>query len=202
MSEVATLDLNGNEFFDGVFRENLKERKILLNDDITQDVVEKVIMQILKFNTEDKGLPIGNRKEIKIYLNSCGGEIANGYALIDVIKASKTPVHIICLGYAYSMGGLILISAKKRSAFKNSTILLHDGSMGASSSGSKFKDIAKFYEKMDDRIKAFVLENTKMTSEFYDSKYEKEYYMYADEAKENGIIDNIIGEDVDIDDVI
>lgn len=194
---------NTSNFMDKVFEDNLKERKILLNEDITDFVIERIVLQILKFNKEDKGLPVEKRKPIYLYLNSCGGEIANGYAIIDAIQTSKTPVYGVVMAYAYSMGGLIILACHKKYAFKNSTILLHDGAMGAVTSGSKFKDIAKFYDTMNDRIKEFVVANSKMTPEFYDSKYEKEFYMYADkEAKELGIIDYIIGEDCDLDEVI
>lgn len=194
--------MGGSPFFDKVFEENLKERKIILNEDITEDAVEKVILQILKYNTEDKGLPVEKRKEIKLYINSVGGEVANGYGIIDAIKVSKTPIHGIVLSYAYSMGGLIILACHKRSAFENATILLHDGNCGASSSGSKFKDIAKFYEEMDERIKKFVLGHSKMSSDFYESKRDREFYMYAEQAKELGIIDFVIGQDIDLDEVI
>jgi ATP-dependent Clp protease protease subunit len=192
-----------NNFIDKVFEESLNERKIILNEDISEYVIERVVVQILKFNKQDKGLPIEQRKPIYLYINSCGGEIANGYAIIDTIETSKTPVYGVVIGYAYSMGGLILLACHKKIGFKNSTILLHDGSMGVSTSGSKSKDVAKFYDTLNDRIKEFVVSKTKMTPEFYDSKYEKEFYMYANaEAKELGVIDFIVGEDVDLDEII
>jgi len=203
MGEVAMELLDNNDFFDKTFEEFLNDRVIILNNDITQDVVEQVVLQIMKFNKQDKDLPVEKRKIIKLVVNSCGGEVANGYSIIDIVKASKTPIHAILLGYAYSMASLIYISAHKKYALKNSTIMLHDGNVGASSSGSKFKDIAKFFDKMDERIKQFVLDNTKMTSEYYDSKYEKEFYFYADEeGKELGIVDFIIGEDCELDEII
>jgi len=202
MEEVLSVS-GGVSFFDKVFEENLKNRKLIFNDDVDQDVVETIVLQIFKCNKEDKDIPIEKRKPIYIYINSMGGEIANGYIIIDAIECSKTPVYAVVLGYAYSMGGLILLAAKKKYAFRNSTILLHDGSMGAVTSGSKFKDIAKFYDTMNERIKEFVLSKTKMTPEYYDSKYEKEFYMYADaEAKELGIVDYIIGEDCELDEIL
>jgi ATP-dependent Clp protease protease subunit len=194
---------SGNSFFDRVFEESLRDRVIVLNSEITQDVIEMVVLQILKFNKEDKNLPIENRKRIKLYINSCGGEVASGYTIIDSILASKTPVDGVLLGYGYSMGSLIYLACDRKYAFINSTILIHDGNVGASSSGSKFKDIAKFYDKMDDRIKKYVLSRTKMTPEFYDAKYEKEFYIYADEeGRELGIVDKIIGVDCDLDEIL
>lgn len=194
---------NESSFYEKVFTENLQDRKIIFNDEVTQNVVEDIVLQIFKYNKEDKDIPIEKRKPIFLYINSVGGEIGNGFVIIDAIEASKTPVYAVVLAYAYSMGGLLLLAAKKKYAFKNSTILLHDGSMGAVTSGGKFKDIAKFYDTMGERIKEYVLSNTKMTSEFYDIKYEKEFYMYADtEAKELGIVDYIIGVDCELDEIL
>ena len=68
--------------------------------------------------------------------------------------------------------------------------------IGATNSASKMKDTMKFFDALDDRIKQFVLDNTKMTSEFYDEIYEKEYYIFGNkEGKDLGIIDYVIGED-------
>ena len=201
MSEV----LIGNstpDFFDKCFDENLKERRLILNEEITQDIIEKIVLQIIKFNKEDIGKSILDRKPIILYINSLGGEVANGCMILDIIKTSKTPVYGVALAYTYSMGALILLATHKRYAFDNSTILIHDGSMGVSTSGSKFKDVAKFYDNMNERIKKFVLSRTNMTSEFYDSKYEKEFYLYADEGKEHGIIDSIIGIDCELDEIL
>ena len=90
----------------------------------------------------------------------------------------------------------------KTYAFPDSVLLLHDGSTGAQSSSRKMKDITNFYDKLDNRVKKFVLDNTNITEEFYEEIADREYYMFADEAKELGIVDYIIGEDVDLDEIL
>ena len=201
---MAELLLSGgwNGFFDKIFDENLKDRKIIINNEIDQDLIETAVLQIMKFNKEDKDIPVEKRKPIFIYVNSLGGEVPNGFCLIDAIETSKTPVYGVVFGYAYSMGALILLATHKRFAFKNSTVLIHDGTQGAITTGSKFKDIAKFYDEMDTRIKDFVLKNTDIDSDFYDAKYQSEFYFYSDKGKELGVIDHIIGVDVDLDEIL
>jgi ATP-dependent Clp protease protease subunit len=188
---------SSERFFDKVFEEHMKQRKIILNDEIGIDVIEMISLQIIKWNGEDKDIPVKKRKPIKIYINSNGGDVISGFNVVDIIQNSKTPVIGIVMGMAYSMGALILLSCPKRYAYKNSTVLIHDGNAGASGSGRKFQDISKFYEKLDDRIKTFILTSTTMSEEFYENMADRELYMFADEAKEYGIIHGIIGVDVD-----
>lgn len=191
-----------NSRLDNIIQEGLKERKILLNFEITDSVVEEISWHILRWNAEDKNIPTDKRKPIIIYINSVGGDVANAFNVIDVIRLSKTPVIGVVMGYAYSCGALILLACHKRYGFELSTYLIHDGVAGASSSAGKFKDIAKFYDDMDNRIKDLVLLRTKMTEEFYNQKYASEFYFFSDEAKELGVIDGIIGQDVSLDEII
>ena len=116
---------------------------------------------------------------------------------VDVIQASETPVYTVCFSDCASMGFHIFISGHKRYAFKNSILLIHDGEITVNNSSSKAKDTMKFFETLDKRIKNHVTSSTKITNEFYDSIYDKEYYIYAnEEGKELGCVDYIIGEDV------
>lgn len=182
-------------FEEYTYWENLKNRKIILNDSVNDTLVEKVIMQIFKFNDEDdiKGLPVEKRKPIEIFLNCEGGDVLIGMTLVDVIKNSKTPVHTIALGMACSMGGLILMAGHKRFAYSSSTILLHDGSLHLASSSKKAKQTMEYYDKLEIKIKNFILLNTKISEELYDQKSSDEWYMLGDEALEFGIIDKVIG---------
>lgn len=187
---------------DKVYVENLKDRVIIINQDIDENIVEMATMQIIKFNKEDKDIPADQRKPIRIYVSSNGGSIADGFTLIDVMLQSKTPVHTLNLSKAYSMGFLIMLAGSKRAAFSNSTFLLHDGMKGEISTGSKFKDTAKFYDELDDRIKQYVLGRTTIESKVYDKNFAREWYMYSDEAKKLGVINSIVGEDIDLDEIL
>lgn len=172
--------------------EFLQERAIILNDEITNDIVELVIMQIIKINNEDKHLPVKERKPIVIYLNTPGGLLFVGMALCDVIRQSKTPVHIHALGYACSMGSLILACGHKRIAYENTIVMIHEGGISLDGTIGQVKDIMEFSKKTEERAKKIILDNTKITEEKYDSMTRKDWWMYADEALELGIIDEII----------
>ena len=143
------------------------------------------------------------RKFASYYL---GGNILvnsiDGFNFVDVIRGSKTRVVGVCFGLAASMGYHILLACHDRIAFKNSILLQHDGEISIQNSTSKAKDTMKFFDSMEQRTKDYVLSRTNMTEEFYDKIYDQEYWMYANEAKELGCIDKIIGEDVDLDNIL
>lgn len=192
---------SSNETIDALFQEYYENRILVINQTITSSIVENYVLWILKWNKEDKDLPIDKRKKITIYISSEGGSVYDGQILVDTILASKTPVRAVGMFIA-SMAYLIYLACDERYAFKNATFLMHDGEFSLQNSGSKFKDTVKFFDEMDKRTKAFVLERTNIDEEFYDKVYDQEFWMYANKAKELGIVDKIIGEDCDIDEVL
>ena len=202
VNEEALLNLGGKTFIDEVFEDNLKERKVILNQPVDENIVEMITVQILKWNKEDKTKKIEDRKPILIYINTGGGDVFTGLNLCDVIKYSKTPIHGVILAYAYSMGGVIFLSTHKKYMFPNSSVLIHDGSTTLSGSSGKVKDLQKFYSKVDDRLKHAIIDNCNITSEEYDDNADREQYMLADECKEKGICDFIVGVDCSIEEVI
>ena len=100
---------------------DIEERRLFINENIDSEIVDTIVYHILRYNREDKDIPIENRKPILLYINSNGGSVPDGYALIDAIMISKTPVYTINQGYCYSMGFLIYIAGKRRFAMPNST---------------------------------------------------------------------------------
>lgn len=184
------------------YLQDLKQRKLFLNDGISQETVAEIVKHILQFNCEDRDVAVENRKPILLYVVSNGGEVDAGYELIDVIQNSKTPVYTINLGYQYSMGFLIGLAGHKRYATKNAKFLHHDGSNYVYDSGAKVQDRIRFDARVEERTKEYVLSRSNLTPEEYDAKFRVEWYMFADEAKERGFCDYIIGEDCDLDEVI
>lgn len=182
----------------------LKQRKLFLNCDIDQFSVEDPIKHIMQFNREDAGKPPEERQPILLYVTSAGGSVDAGFALIDVIMNSVTPVYTINLGYQYSMGFLIGLAGHKRFAMPNARFLMHDGQNMVWDSSAKVQDQLEFNKKAEARIKKYIISRTggKLTSDEYDSKYRVEWYLFAEEAKENGFCDYIIGEDCGIGEVI
>ena len=184
-------------------KKHLAERKIILNVPIEENVLEDISLYILSWNKEDKDIPENKRQPIWLYINSPGGSVIDGWNVIDVITNSKTPVYTVCFSECASMAFHIFISGHKRYCFKNSILLIHDGQVSINNSSSKAKDTMKFIENLDERVKNHVLSHTTISSDFYDSIYDTEYYLFGDaEGKELGCVDYIIGEDVPMDKIL
>lgn len=194
--------VKGGLIDDLFYLKDLKQRKLFLNMDIDQLSVEDIVRHIMQINKEDKGIEPSKRTPILLYVTSNGGEVDSGFELIDVIMSSQTPVYTINLGYQYSMGFLIGLAGHKRYATRNAKFLMHDGSNFVWDSGMKAQDRMDFQKKIEGRIRQYVLSRSKVTDEEYDSKLRVEWYMFADEAKEKGFVDYILGEDCDISEIV
>lgn len=202
MFDVEKVLIDGGMIDELFYLQDLKQRKLFLNVDIEQLSVHDIVKHIMQFNKEDKGLAVEERDPILLYVTSNGGEVDSGFELIDVIMNSKTPVYTINLGYQYSMGFLIGLAGHKRYATRNAKFLMHDGSNLIYNSGAKAQDQMEFQKKVEERIKQYILSRSKLTSDEYDSKLRIEWYLFADEAKEKGFVDFILGEDCDINEII
>lgn len=181
---------------------DMQQRKIWLHAGIDIESVSGAIHNIYQYNREDAELPVESRKPILLYVASNGGEVNAGFALIDAIQTSKTPVYTINTGYWYSMGFLIGLAGQKRFAMPNATFLMHDGSNFIWTSGSKAQDQADFNRRVEARVKQYILDHSNLTSKEYDKKQRVEWYLFADEAKEKGFIDHIVGVDCDINTIV
>ena len=183
--------------------EDLEERRLYINSVIDEEIVDTIVYHIMRYNREDKGIDVSKRTPIKLYINSGGGDTYNGYALISAIQSSITPIYTINQGMCASMAFLIFIASDKRFSMKNSTFLMHEGMNGGFDNTSKMRERIEFETGELERLtKNFVLENTKITNELYDEKYRAEWYMLPTMAKEQGIVDYIVGVDCTIDEIL
>ena len=161
--------------------------------------VGQIILDILEYNREDEGKPIAERKPIKLYINSPGGEVVEGFPLISTIELSKTPVYTINIGQWSSMSFLIGITGHKRFALPYTTFLLHDGSTVNYGTTTKALDKAKFDGRFEQEVvKPHVLKHSNMTSAEYDGLLRVEYYMLPQDAKSHHFIDHIIDDIKDL----
>lgn len=205
MSDLLLPLLGGNndDLYTETIKENLKNRVLVFNDEVNDNIVENYILHIFKWNREDKDIDPSKRKKITLIINSPGGDCMIGFGgMVNCIEQSKTPIVAVGIGLVASMAFHIYITCKERYAFKDTILLMHDGEQSAASSGGKFKDIARFFENMDNRTKQHVLKYTNIDEEFYDDHQDREFYIYADDAKELGCVDKIIGIDCDLDEII
>jgi ATP-dependent Clp protease protease subunit len=187
---------------DWFYLNEVKQRKLFICSEIEQCTISDAVRHIIQYNMEDKGKDIEERKPIILYVISNGGNVDDGFELIDMIINSKTPVYTVNLGYQYSMGFLIGLAGHKRFAMEHAKFLMHDGSNFSWGSSAKVQDRMKFQERAELRIKEYILSRTKITNEEYDKNFRVEWYMFADEAKEKGCCDYIIGSDCELDDVL
>lgn len=169
----------------------LQERKILINDIISENTIEKVVMPLLRMDNDGSG------KKITIYINTNGGSVYDGLVLCDIIGQLKTETEVIVLGYAFSMGSIILMSGRNnpnvtRKCYPFSTALIHGGSAYISGFSSQVKDYFKFNEKFEKRIADFIVSHTNLTDDDYAAIERYEAYMDSDEMLEKGLVDEII----------
>lgn len=182
--------------------EDLENRRLYLNSDIDENVIDSIVYHIIRYNRIDKGIPQEQRKPIILYINSPGGSVADGYGVIDVILTSKTPIYTVNIANCLSMALLIFIAGHKRYAMPHSEFLLHDGASGGFDSSNKMQDRMKFEsEQIESMTKDFIVKNTKITNEQYEMNLRKEWYFLPKEGKELGVVDCIVGEDCSVEEI-
>jgi ATP-dependent Clp protease protease subunit len=174
---------------------SFKNRSILLKDIKSNSTGSNIYQDILLWNIIDKNKSEKKREPIKIYIDSWGGSLIDGFEIIDAIKASKTPVYTIVTGAAYSCGLMIAMAGHKRFAYPRSSFLMHEGSIGSEiQDAHKFKKYAEFYNVQLDQMKQFIIEHSKITDEEYDKLSKDDNWFTADQALEKGFIDEITKE--------
>lgn len=194
------------------FYHSLEDRRIYLHGEISRidseydgdlHVVSKtsaIVEEIINFNRIDEAIAPELRKPIRLYINSPGGDVHEGYPVISAIELSKTPVYTINIGMWCSMAFLIGIAGHKRFSLPNMLFLMHDGMNAAIDSGSKVQDKMKFDERFQDEIiKGHILKHSHMDAAEYDNLKRVEYYMLPPDALKHGFIDEIV---TDIDTIL
>ena len=165
--------------------------------DIDEEIGEAVETLIRFWNRIDKenGVAIQNREPIKIYINSNGGDLHATFTMIDAIQMYQTPVYTINIGTAFSGGFFTFIAGHKRFAYPNATFLYHEGSTGGGrQDAGKFRNYASFYENLMARLQKITLKYTNITEEEYEKHRNDDWWIFADEAIEKGICDEIIND--------
>ena len=194
--EYTDLELPPPELVE--FYRRLSDREIVWNDIITDCMID-VPLYIIKWNKEDANVPVEERKPIKIFINTNGGDLSVTMLTASVIALSKTPVITIGMGRAYSGGALLLMSGHKRLIFDSTSVLIHDGSSGAIGDSGKVLDSLEFTKDSEDRVIQFILSHTRITSELMKENYRRDWYMFSEDAIYYGVADKII---TDIDEVL
>ena len=193
MSYVPTVieqSSRGERSFD-IFSRLLRERIIFLGTPVDDMVANLIVAQMLFLESEDPD------KEISLYINSPGGSVTDGLAIIDTMNYIKCPVKTICLGLAASFGAVLLANGEKgkRYATPNAEILIHQpliGGHGISGQTTDIKIHADQMIKTRERLTKILAEKTGQPLEKVMEDTERDHYMTAEEALEYGLIDEIL----------
>lgn len=173
------------------YYKNLQNRTIVINNQITADIVESVMLPLIEMDNDGSGKPI------TIRLSTIGGSLFDGITLCDIIDKLKTPTTIIVQTYAYSMGGIILMAGfnnpnVKKVCYPHSTALLHAGGTYLEGNASSVKDQFHFNERFEQKLKNYTLSHSKISEEEYDAMERYEWYMDADTMLSKGLVDEIL----------
>lgn len=203
---MEELLLGGNtgldELVSEIVKANYSNRRLIINADIDDGLLESICLYILKFNAEDKNIPVEKREPIWIILNSAGGSVTFGMGLLDCIKNSITPVYCLVIGIAASMASYIPMVCNNSYIMPNGVICIHDGQTGIIQTSRKANDTMNFYNSCDERLHNIILETTNITEDFLEDIADREYYIFSEKAKELGIVKNIVGVDCTLDEVL
>lgn len=171
-----------------IYSRLLKDRIIFLAGPIVDQVANSIIAQLLFLEHEDP------KKDITLYINSPGGVVTAGLAIYDTIQHIKPDVSTICVGMAASMGAVLLTAGKKGKRFSlpNSEILLHQVLGGVEGQAVEVEIAARQILKIKDKLNQILAKHTGQSISKIEKETDRDFYLSASEAKEYGIIDEII----------
>lgn len=177
----------GERAFD-IYSRLLKERIIFLAGPIDDDVANIVIAQLLFLEAEDP------KKDITLYINSPGGQIQSGLAIVDAMHHVKPDVATVCMGMAASMAATILSQGKKgkRYSLPNSEVMIHQPLTGVEGQASDIQITAKHILKLKEKLTQMMADVTGQPYKKVEADKDRDYWMSAEEAKKYGIIDQIL----------
>ncbi len=166
----------------------LKTRSVMLSGEINKDLSEKIINQLLILEQDD------SEKEIKIFINSPGGDVDAGYAIYDMVRFISCPVLMIGTGLVASAASLVLLAVDKerRVGLPNSTYLIHQPMSGMKGVASDIEIYSKQIEKLRLKLDTVIADATGKTVEEVNKDTERDHWLFSEEALEYGLISKIV----------
>ena len=187
-------DEKDNKRFDPIGEKLMKSRIIMITDVITKRLAQRTIGQLLILEQEDP------EKEIKVFINSPGGDADAGFAIYDMMKFIKPKIKNVCAGVAASAAVIILLGTGKenRVSLPNSRILIHQPSTGVHGTASDIQIEASEILKCREKINRMISDETNREFEKVENDTKRNYWMSAEEAVEYGLISKIIKTNSDL----
>jgi ATP-dependent Clp protease, protease subunit len=171
-----------------IFSRLLMDRIIFLGTPINDDVANVVIAQLLFLESDNP------EKDVFMYINSPGGSVSAGMGIYDTMQFMKAPVNTICMGMAASMGSFLLTAGRpgKRSALPHSRVMIHQPSGGSQGTASDIEIQAREILYLRSKMNELYSKHTGRPVEQIERDMDRDRYMSAEEAKQYGLIDNVI----------
>lgn len=171
-----------------IYSRLLKDRIIMLSGQVTDDLANSIIAQLLFLDAQD------SEKDIYLYINSPGGSVTAGLAIFDTMNFIKADVQTIVMGMAASMGSFLLTAGEKgkRFALPNAEIMIHQPLGGAQGQATEIEIAARHILKTRERLNKILSERTGQPIEVIEKDTDRDNFMSAEEAKEYGLIDAVM----------
>ncbi len=171
-----------------IYSRLLKERIVFLGGPIDGEVANLVIAQFLYHASEDP------KKDISFYINSPGGQVSAGFAILDTMNHIQPNVSTVCVGMAASMAAVLLSAGEKgkRYALPNAEIMIHQPHGGAEGQAADIEITAKQIIKMRERLNKILAKNTGQKIDRIEKDVDRDYFMSSDEALKYGVIDKVL----------
>lgn len=184
---VVEQTARGERAFD-IYSRLLKERIIFLTGTVFDEVSALICAQLLFLESENPS------KDIAFYINSPGGVVSSGLAVYDTMQYIRSPVSTVCIGQAASMGSLLLCAGAKdkRFALPNARIMVHQPSGGAQGQATDIEIQAREILTLRKRLNEIYVHHTGQPIEAIQSKLERDSYMSAEEARDFGLVDQVV----------
>lgn len=190
MHETANLTLADPSLVN--FYHDIENRIYWLSDEINSYTFD-LVQYIVRWNREDKDIPVEQRKPIRLVVDCNGGILSVSETISNIIQMSKTPIYGIAMGFVASGASLLYLACHKKYAMPNVVFLLHKG--GCSGVGGSFDEVLAFmrdYEKQMEAMMDFYSEHTLFTPEEIMENIQTDWYVRLPEAQEKGLVDEII----------
>ena len=190
---VQSIDPATYQYFDKLFN----QRTIIFNQEVDERIVERVAIPLLDFQQDNSNDPV------TLIFATVGGSISDGFVLCNIIDQYTKPLNIIVLGYAASMGTIMLAAGANnpnvtRKCYPFTYALLHAGSTAFSGEALSVQDTLEFNKRVDEKVKQFITSHTKISEDEYSSHERKQWFLDADDMLKYGFVDEIIGKEDDI----
>lgn len=171
-----------------IFSRLLNDRIIILSEEVNSTTASLIVAQMLYLEAQDPD------KDIQFYINSPGGSVTDGMAIYDTMQYIKCDVSTICVGMAASMGAFLLSAGAKgkRIALPNAEVMIHQPSAGTQGKVTDMEIDVEHYLKIKQRLNEIMARNTGKTPEEIKAASERDNWMTAEEAKDYGLIDQVI----------